>query len=997
MAETALGMATTLVGSALSVASSAAREEMGLLLGVQDDIWFISDELKMMQAFLRAADGARENAGVLKAYLELIRDLAYDIEDCFEEFMVFIKHKKFVKQILNLGARHRIAFQIRTLKQRVQEMSQRNLRYNAIKLTPSTSSNVIGDTELARNFTALNVEEAQLVGLDEPKKKLIELIAKSKAPMEYETYNAGPRVVSLVGMGGLGKTALAKKAYDSKELSNMFSTRAWITVSQSFDQKQLFKEMINQLFGAESWDKLLKDHQGQVLEVHLADYLSRRLKEIRYLIVLDDVWTIDAWNHIKITFQDSGKDDSCVIVTTRNGKLAEYCSPPSDIHHPEFLGKEEATTLFLKKANKSLDDLEKDKNTKGIVEKILNKCGGLPLAILTIGGLLANKDTKEWKSLYRQLPWDLATNPSLDALRQVVSLSYNHLPSHLKPCFLHLSIFPEDFEIEKKHLVNRWVAEGFVADDTTTRTLEEVAEHYFYELMSRSMIQPSELDNLGNVKACRVHDIVHDIAVSISRQENYAAILGGHMSTIATRVNIRHLSYFAKAKLNVGMDLSHVRSFTLFNEPMDPIASLCSSKFKMLRVLDLKNSRFVARQRDIKNIGLLPHLKYVHIRPASFVYALPRSIGNLQGLQTLDIRKSNISTMPSETTKLHNLRRLRCSRKMDPWYHIGGCLNVFLELILSSPGAPPPWLRPWSSDHDNCSDEIANLHTGMSSCWSSSSGIKVPKGVGSLKQLQILEKVDIKRTSRKAIKELGELAQLRKLVVRGKGASKKKSKAFCEAVEKLSSLRSFCVGTNEWGTADGLDLLVSFATPLPSLERLKMKGRLEEIPAWVGKSVNLAKIDLKYCKLKDLKVLATEVPNLMQLRLYEDAYSAEKLEFDRHEFPNLRFLHLQLGFTASVREVTFVERTTPNMGRIRIERCELASGITGVKHLPKLKEVYILRSTLAKQDILREDVDKHKNRPALQLLDCYPTRPEESEVKVEVTESISEQGESSQS
>nr|CAB3470334.1 unnamed protein product [Digitaria exilis] len=426
MAETALGMATTLVGSALSVASAAAREEMGLLLGVQDDIWFISDELKMMQAFLRAADGARENTGVLKAYLELIRDMAYDIEDCLEEYMVFIKNMNFFKQLLHMGARHRIALQIRTLKQRVQEVSQRNLRYNAIKLTPSTSSNVTGDTELTRNFTAINVGEAQLVGLDEPKKKLMELIAKSKAPMELEhnertTDSNGPRVVSLVGMGGIGKTALARKVYDSKDLSDMFSTRAWITVSQSFDQKELFKEMIIQLFGTESWDKFFKNHQGQVPEVHLVDYISRRLKETsRYLVVLDDVWTIDAWNRIKITFQDSGKDDSCVVVTTQNGKLAEYCSPPSHIHRPEFLGEEEATTLFLKKTNKSLEVLEKDENTKGIVEKILKKCGGLPLAILTIGGLLANKVREEWESIYKQLPWDLATNPSLDALRQVV-------------------------------------------------------------------------------------------------------------------------------------------------------------------------------------------------------------------------------------------------------------------------------------------------------------------------------------------------------------------------------------------------------------------------------------------------------------------------------------------------------------------------------------------------------------------------------------------------
>ncbi|KAJ1259028.1 hypothetical protein BS78_10G122200 [Paspalum vaginatum] len=985
MAETALGMATTLVGSALGVASSAAREEMGLLLGVQDDIWFIGDELKMMQAFLRAADGARENAGVLKAYLELIRDLAYDIEDCLEEFMASIKHKSLRQQLLSLRARHRIAVQIRALKQRVQEVSQRNKRYNAIKITPSTSTNVIGDTELSRNFTALNVEEAQLVGLDEPKKKLMELITKPKAHMEHETFNTCPRVISLVGMGGLGKTTLAKKVFDSKDISDFFSTRAWITVSQSFDQKEIFKEMIKQLFGFESLNIFLENHQGQVLEVrHLAGYISRRLKGTRYLIVLDDVWTIDAWNLIKVTFQDIGKDGSCVVVTTRNGKLAEHCCPPSYIHHPEFLGEEEATTLFLKKTNKSLDDLEKDENTKGVVKEVLNKCGGLPLAILTIGGLFANKDTKEWRSLYKQLPWDLATNPSLDALRRVVSLSYNHLPSYLKPCFLHLSIFPEDFEIEKKHIVNRWVAEGFIADDTTTRTLEEVAESYFYELMSRSMIQPSKLDDLGNVKACRIHDIVHDIAVSISRQENYAAIPGGQMPNIATRGSIRHLSYFSSGKLDASMDLSRVRSFTLFSELLDPAASLCSDQFKMLRVLDLKNSISIARQRDIKNIGLLLHLKYVHF-PASYIYALPRSIGNLRGLQILDIRISNIATLHSEITKLQNLRSLRCSKEIDNSYvrisQYGEWLKVALELIASG-------------DHDEYRNEIANFYMGFSSCWSCSNGVKLPKGVGSLKQLQILEKVDIRRTSRKAIKELGELTQMRKLAVAGRGASKKKSEAFCETIEKLSSLRSLSVSSKDMDNVDELDMLVSFESPLLSLDRLKLEGQLKEIPAWVAKSVNLVKIDLEYCKLKEVEALA-QLPNLMQFSLFREACGAEKLVFRKHAFLKLRIL--QLYYSLTLGEVKFEETATPNLEKIRIDRCKLTSGINGIKHLPKLKEMYIWGCILAKQDMLQDEMNKHTNRPVLQMLDCKPANPDDSEVKVEVTESISEAGETSQS
>jgi disease resistance protein RPM1 len=150
--------------------------------------------------------------------------------------------------------------------------------------------------------------------------------------------------------------------------------------------------------------------------------------------------------------------------------------------------------------------------------------------------------------------------------------------------------------------------------------------------------------------------------------------------------------------------------------------------------------------------------------------------------------------------------------------------------------------------------------------------------VGRLKQLQILEKVDTKRTTRKAIKELGELTQLRRLVVRGRAASKEKCKAFCEAAQKLSSLRSLNVSTKEsaYVADEELDMLVSFESPLPSLERLKLKGRPQKIPAWVGNCVNLVKVDLEYCKLKELEALA-QLPNLIQLRLDTFAYDAEKL------------------------------------------------------------------------------------------------------------------------
>jgi disease resistance protein RPM1 len=93
---------------------------------------------------------------VLKAYLELIRDLAYDIGDCFEEFMVFIKNTSLLQQLLSLRARHRMAVQIGSLKQRVQEVTQRNQRYN-VGLTASSSDDATGDTELIRSLSALYI------------------------------------------------------------------------------------------------------------------------------------------------------------------------------------------------------------------------------------------------------------------------------------------------------------------------------------------------------------------------------------------------------------------------------------------------------------------------------------------------------------------------------------------------------------------------------------------------------------------------------------------------------------------------------------------------------------------------------------------------------------------------------------------------------------------------------------------------------------------------
>jgi len=687
MADTVLSMARSMVGGAVSKAASAAADEMSLLMGVRKDIWFIKDELETMQAFLVAAEEMEKDL-LLKVWAKQVRDLSYNIEDCLGEFMVHVASQSLSRQLLKLKDRHRIAMQIRDLRSRVEEVSSRNTRYNLIdknQVLAKAFDERESCMEDIRNQSGSNIDEAELVGFSKPKEELIKLL-------DVHATNGPAQVVCVVGMGGLGKTTLTRKVYES--IKN-FSCRAWITVSQSFVRMDLLKVLIKELFGNEALKKQLEG--GAVREENLATYLRKELLEKRYFVVLDDLWNLDDWKWIRsVAFPSGNSKSSRIMITTRNVGLAEECTLESSrslVYHHEPLKTDDAINLLLSKTRKTKEDMKNVKGMKEIVTKIVKKSGRLPLAILTIGGMLATRVIDEWQSIYDQIPLELEGNRSLEAMRKMVTLSYNHLPSHLKLCFLYLSIFPEDFEIKRRRIVDKWIAEGFVIAGFGV-SVEDIGNSYFKDLINRSMIQPARVNIEGTVKSCRVHDIVRDVMISISRDENFACSAWDNLTNIRGE-NFRHVADQGSKCQNKSMDWNHVRSLTLFAErPMELAHSVCSPDFRMLRTLDLENARFEITQKDMKTIGLLRHLKYVNVRHDwdSYVYKIPRSIGKLQGLQTLDMRNCFIPSLPTEITKLQSLRSLRCTKQSArknlyvyyPWVYFQSivCMPFFVHFFI---------------------------------------------------------------------------------------------------------------------------------------------------------------------------------------------------------------------------------------------------------------------------------------------------------------------------
>ncbi|KAI3463676.1 hypothetical protein Pfo_020339 [Paulownia fortunei] len=285
-----------------------------------------------------------------------------------------------------------------------------------------------------------------MVGLDEQLNQIMTALT---------TDESNGRIILIEGMGGIGKTTLATDVYSNPYIVEHFQIHAWVTVSQEYTVRELLLVLLHQIDtdpNEQEWGENLAKFSIKLSknsDDELGLLVHKELFDRKYLIVLDDMWNIQAWDVVK-RFLPGNDNGSRILVTTRLSNLKVhfgFCSS----HRIDFLDKEKSWDLLREKVfGKEGCPVELEEIGKNIAER----CEGLPLALVVIGGLLAkSKRTREyWEYVEEHVPSAVNYENDKDCMK-IISLSYSHLPIYLKPCFLYLAMFPEDFEIHVSRLV----------------------------------------------------------------------------------------------------------------------------------------------------------------------------------------------------------------------------------------------------------------------------------------------------------------------------------------------------------------------------------------------------------------------------------------------------------------------------------------------------------------------------------------------------------------
>uniref|UniRef100_A0A2N9F6C4 NB-ARC domain-containing protein n=1 Tax=Fagus sylvatica TaxID=28930 RepID=A0A2N9F6C4_FAGSY len=572
--------------SAVSLVLDYLVQEARLLGGIHDEVASIRAELEMIQSFIRDADARADKEGVSNVARTWISTTI---------------------------SRH----------------SERE-----VKVLASTSLEQGGPSCDTRRdpwhdprMASLFIEENELVGIESPKIELIELLVKGPS---------NRTVISVIGIGGLGKTTLVKKVYDSEQVAPHFHCNAWITVSQSYKMEEILRKMIKDFYKARK--EIAPKEIDTMEETQLINELRQYLCEKRYVVVFDDIWNIRFWGHIKLALLDN-KKGSRIVITTRSESAAPSNkeSPFHHVYNLPPLSLEKSKELFYMK----VFPCERGHCPLELVEfldVIIKRCEGLPLAIVTIGGLLSTKEkvAPEWSKF-------------LDSLSSEIE-----------------SMFPENYFINCARIIRLWIAVGFVREKKGL-TLEDVAQDYLNQLIHRSLVQVAKVDFVGKTRSCRVHDMMREVILS-----RVDEVPNSFLTTCFANFKLMKTMDFEGAPIDyipeeVG-DLFHLKYLSLRDTKVEKLPKSIG-KLKNLETLDLKRSRVSKLPMEINGLSKLRYLA-AYIKNNDIVYNIDfrltvkihSGIGCLQSLEKLFLIDANNDALIVELGSLGQLRKLDISK-----------------------------------------------------------------------------------------------------------------------------------------------------------------------------------------------------------------------------------------------------------------------------------------------------------------------------------------------
>ncbi|XP_008237102.1 PREDICTED: putative disease resistance protein At1g50180 [Prunus mume] len=698
-------MAENVVSFLLERIHDLLTEKVNFLMGVRNQIKLLQQELQIMRSFLKDADSRQEKEAVVREYVEQIRDAAYSAQYVIEKFVHEIESTKLnrrwnkislfyrcFKYVRKLKTLYNVGSKIEEIKGKISQLRVNLETYGIRRLKegegPSYSDRVV--PELRRSFSHFG--NHNVVGLVEAAKTLATELVKPG--------NSGSRVVSICGMGGLGKTTLARMVYHHDEVRDHFSHFIWVCVSQQYQTRDIWEQF---LFKLSSPDKEEREKITKMKDGEIAKELFVLLQKTRSLVVLDDIWDEDAWSLLSAGFPTQEDTETKVLLTSRNKSVAYRADPRGFLYEPPCLNDDDSWELFHKVAivqrvqpygdhppatgaKNSKNPLITVESMEKLGKEMVRHCRGLPLAIIVLGGVLATKHfIDEWETVHKTIKSHLKTvngdhRSAEFGSMEALALSYDDLPYQLKPCFLHLGQFPEDFEMPTRRLINLWVAEGMIPSSNereNEETLEDVAYRYLTMLAERYLVQVERRSSTGRIKICRMHDLIRELCLTKAKENDFFQIIelrdsDREMELLSSPVIDRPFSIGRMRRVSI-----HLKNFSglisLGTEECPPIMSALGfsqdgysgvsqeliesivSRFKFLTVLDLEDIRGFAIP---KGIGNLIHLRLLTVNSA-WTGVLLSSIGNWRFLLALYIDPyGSAELIPDVIWKMKRLRHL---------------------------------------------------------------------------------------------------------------------------------------------------------------------------------------------------------------------------------------------------------------------------------------------------------------------------------------------------